>query len=203
MNLDAVHIAAYLAAFVLAFMRLNDAGRPLWAWLPAWLQPVFPALVTTLPDLASGLGLVQTPVDLGVALVAFAGALSTALRGALPPSQFAKLDDEGKSKLARARGHERRRPPRVATGMLAVASLFLFIECTAAQQKIVARGVNDIARDLCADYFTKQGVSFEEAFETACSAREVLDPFIEQVLAAQQAAGARVSAKAPGAAPAP
>lgn len=55
--------------------------------------------------------------------------------------------------------------------------------------KPIARTVNDVARDLCAIFFSeKQGISFEDAAREACSKREVLDPFIREVLKAKQAA---------------
>lgn len=55
--------------------------------------------------------------------------------------------------------------------------------------KPVARTVNDVARDLCSMFFSeKEGISFEDAARGACSTREVLDPFIREVLKAKQAA---------------
>ena len=67
------------------------------------------------------------------------------------------------------------------TAMLAVTS----VQCT----KVQARTVNDIARDACALFFSQQqGISFEDAARGVCSVREVLDPFIREILKAQQVA---------------
>lgn len=60
-----------------------------------------------------------------------------------------------------------------------------------ANWKPAARTVNDVARDLCSLFFAeKQGISVEQAAELACETREQLDPWIAEVLAAKQAAGA-------------
>lgn len=74
---------------------------------------------------------------------------------------------------------------RLIVAMIAAATL------TSCGVKPIARTVNDVARDLCAIFFSeKQGISFEDAAKTVCTTREVLDPFIREVLKAQQAAGA-------------
>lgn len=55
--------------------------------------------------------------------------------------------------------------------------------------KPIARTVNDIAREACELFFSEQqGMSIETARDV-CAAREVLDPFIREILAAQKAAG--------------
>jgi hypothetical protein len=62
--------------------------------------------------------------------------------------------------------------------------------------KPAARTVNDVARDLCALFFAEQqGISVEQAAKLACETREQLDPWIEQVLAAKQTAGAAATRK--------
>lgn len=73
-----------------------------------------------------------------------------------------------------------------APAALAVA-LGLVASCSSV--KPAARTVNDVARDLCSMFFSeKEGISFEDAARGACSTREVLDPFIREVLKAKQAA---------------
>jgi len=57
--------------------------------------------------------------------------------------------------------------------------------------KPVIRTINDIAKDACALFFSeKQGISIEDAARGICATREVLDPFIREILKAQQLAGA-------------
>ena len=74
-----------------------------------------------------------------------------------------------------------------------VALAFLPLSCAA---KPVARTVNDIARDLCAMFFAEQqGISFEDAARDARATREVLDPFIREILKAKQNAAPRGSAQ--------
>jgi hypothetical protein len=58
------------------------------------------------------------------------------------------------------------------------------------EAKPMARTVNDVARELCAIFFSeRQAISVEDAARGICSTREVLDPFIREVLKAQHAAG--------------
>lgn len=55
--------------------------------------------------------------------------------------------------------------------------------------KPIARTVNDVAREACELFFAEQqGMSIDVARDV-CAAREVLDPFIREILAAQKAAG--------------
>jgi hypothetical protein len=56
--------------------------------------------------------------------------------------------------------------------------------------KPVARTVNDIAREACELFFAEQqGMSMDVARDV-CAARDVLDPFVREILSAQKAAGA-------------
>lgn len=60
--------------------------------------------------------------------------------------------------------------------------------------KPAARTVNDVARDLCSMFFAEsQSISIEQAAEVACKTRDQLDPWLREVLAAKQTAGAAVS----------
>jgi uncharacterized membrane protein YjjP (DUF1212 family) len=69
MSLTPVEIAADVAAGVLAASKLVTAVQPLWAKLPKWLAVVLPVLVMDLPQVAAAFGLVQTNVDLTMAIV--------------------------------------------------------------------------------------------------------------------------------------
>lgn len=81
---------------------------------------------------------------------------------------------------------------RIALGALAFAAL---TSCNGV--KPVIRTVNDIAKEACALFFAeKQGISVEEAARGICATREVLDPFIREILKAQQVAGAAAGAAA-------
>lgn len=55
--------------------------------------------------------------------------------------------------------------------------------------KPVARTVNDIAREACELFFAEQQGMTIEIARDVCAAREVLDPFIREILSAQKAAG--------------
>lgn len=55
--------------------------------------------------------------------------------------------------------------------------------------KPVARTVNDIAREACELFFSEQQSMSIDVARDVCAAREVVDPFIREILAAQKAAG--------------
>jgi hypothetical protein len=61
-----------------------------------------------------------------------------------------------------------------------------------ANWKPAARTANDLAADFCALSVAElQGISLEQALETACNTHEKLKPWIDELLAAQKAAGAK------------
>lgn len=71
-----------------------------------------------------------------------------------------------------------------------VALLPLLASCS--NWKPAARTASDLARDLCAVTFSEaQGLSFEDAMRTACDTHEKVKPFLDELLAAQKAAGAK------------
>lgn len=73
-------------------------------------------------------------------------------------------------------------------------------------QGIRPRTLYDAAQIMCELFFSEQaGISVEEAAKTACKTEEQLRPFLEQAIAAQQAAGAARTGSAAenGSAPAP
>jgi hypothetical protein len=80
----------------------------------------------------------------------------------------------------------RRLPPLV---VLTLAGLLLG---SCASWKPAARTANDLAADFCAMTVAElQGISLEQALETACNTHEKLKPWIDELLAAQKAAGAK------------
>ena len=128
---DAVKYAAMAASFVLALMRLLDVGRPLWSVggvLPAKLQPLAIALVSVLPDLATGLTNVKTKQDILVVVVAFIAAFQGAMRGQLPDNQLAALPKEVHADLAKVQKRKRIKVAPLAAAMLGV---FLLTGCAA------------------------------------------------------------------------
>jgi len=75
---------------------------------------------------------------------------------------------------------------RVALALVAV------ILSGCAGWKPVAKTANQIAAELCALTASEmQGISFEQALETACDTHEKVKPFLDELLRAQQAAGAK------------
>jgi hypothetical protein len=62
--------------------------------------------------------------------------------------------------------------------------------------KPVLRTVDDVASNLCALHFSEQqGLSIEDAGRKFCDTKRKLQPWIDEVLAAQQSAGARAAAQ--------
>lgn len=100
---DVLKYAAIVAGYLLALARLNDKARPFWQFLPTWAQPVLPALVVILPDLANGLQKGVSVEDVLGSLVTAGGALMIALRGAVPAAHFAKLSPAAKDEIAMVR----------------------------------------------------------------------------------------------------
>ena len=61
-----------------------------------------------------------------------------------------------------------------------------------AEFKPVAKTVNDVARDLCAIFYgKKQGISVEDAAKAFCATEKQIAPFLDEVLSAEQRAGAK------------
>lgn len=120
---DPIHLAAMLASFALALARLTDTARPLWNFVPAKYQPFLIALVAVLPDMATGLGLVHSNLDLANTLVAAVGSFFTAMRGALPAPHYDDLSEQAKAELAKVRGTPRRSVPPSSA---ATICLFIF-----------------------------------------------------------------------------
>jgi hypothetical protein len=84
------------------------------------------------------------------------------------------------------------RPSVPKTGLLVLAG---FVVWSCATWKPAAKTANELARDMCALFFSEaQGISFEDAAEMACDTHEKVKPFLDELLAAKQAAGAKAGA---------
>jgi len=121
-----LEIAATAAAYLLAFARLLDVARPLWAWVKwPWAQPLLPILIVALPQMAGAFGAIETRMDLTFAIVAALGTLSTSVRGALPAAHFAKLSPPAVDELRVARGGTSKLPP-AGVVMLVLGAVGIF-----------------------------------------------------------------------------
>lgn len=76
-----MQIAMLLSGYLLAAMRLLNAGRALWIWAPPWFQVLAPGLLVAIPTMAESMSKSQTWLDIVVNLVLIAGAVGTAVRG--------------------------------------------------------------------------------------------------------------------------
>lgn len=74
-------IVALCLALTMALARLVNVARPLWNYGPPWLQVLVPTLPVVLTQLAGELALVQTKLDLAVALLSALVAVGVAMRG--------------------------------------------------------------------------------------------------------------------------
>ena len=74
-----------------------------------------------------------------------------------------------------------------------VACVLALALSSCAGMKPVARTVNDIARGACELFFAEQQGMAIDVARDVCAAREVLDPFIREILSAQKAAGAEAT----------
>jgi hypothetical protein len=73
--------------------------------------------------------------------------------------------------------------------------LILPLVASCSNWKPVARTANDLSRDMCSLFFAEaQSLSFEDAARTACDTHEKVKPFLDELLAAQKLAGAKVGA---------
>lgn len=141
-SISIIQLAAIAAGYLLALSRLLDVARPLWHWAPQWLQLALPALVVTLPDFASALGLVKTPVDLMQSIVVAIGTMTTAMRGALPKKVFDKLPPEAQMDLKIARKGKPKEPkisraghPPLIALCFGALCLTILVACAASQEK--------------------------------------------------------------------
>ena len=63
----------------------------------------------------------------------------------------------------------------------------------------VLRGIDEVARSMCAAHFSqKQGMSVEEAAKLFCSTREAWEPWVGPALEAQKAGARRAEARYAG-----
>jgi hypothetical protein len=179
--------AALLLTLAIQVVRTQPAlAKYLWDWVPSgwrWLLPKLAGAAVGFVDaFAAGQPLSQAllaalggALGLGVAAMGWAAALK---ESPIPWDGGAGGQPRPTSKL----------PPLV---VLMLAGLLLG---SCANWKPAARTVNDLARDLCSLFFAEsQGISVEQAAETACNTRDQLDPWLREILAAKQAAGAAVT----------
>lgn len=122
------------------------------------------------PRLAAVLKLVRA---LGLDPWMLVQAISLLVRKRLPAAQVA--------------GSKSMRPPPLVTLTLGCVCLVLMTGC--AELKPIARTTDDVARSLCALFFSqRQGVTLEQAERAFCATEADLRPWLDQVLAAKQAA---------------
>jgi hypothetical protein len=142
------------------------------------------------PRLASALKLLRaTGIDPWMLLQS----LSLAVRKRLPA---AVRVDGGAVKLEgtapeNENDTEQTRVQRIPPVLCLLALLALLPGCAAFQSaKPVLRTVDDVATNLCALFFAdRESISVEDAARTFCRTKRQLQPWIDEVLAAQQAAG--------------
>jgi hypothetical protein len=68
-QLNAVDIASYLAAGLLASSKLLDAAKPVWDRFPKWLAVAIPVFVLDIPQVTQALMTVNSGVGLTAALL--------------------------------------------------------------------------------------------------------------------------------------
>ncbi len=79
-----------------------------------------------------------------------------------------------------------------------VAALGLCTAAACAQVKPVIRSAVDIARDLCALVSSERyGISAQDAARMFCATEAQLDPWLQEILAAEQRAAAKTEGAAP------
>jgi hypothetical protein len=139
---DLLRYAAIVAGYLLAFARLNDKARPLWQFLPAWAQPVMPALVVVIPDLALGLQKGVSVEDVLASLVTAGGALLIALRGAVPAKHYEQLSSLAKSEIAAVRSKDKEPPTKKPGTFPPVVGLLLLGGALAFAPIVTACGSN-------------------------------------------------------------
>ncbi len=80
---------------------------------------------------------------------------------------------------------------RIALPLFACAVAVLGGVVSCAGLKPVARSTHDIAKELCSVFYgEKNGISIEEAGRAFCETERQLRPWLDEVLKAQQRAGA-------------
>lgn len=182
-------IALMIAGYVLAVNRLLNVVKPLANVGPVWFQVGFPAVLSALPQLYNELtaqqidqvGIVQAVLTALVAVV-------IAIRGPKPPAGKGTGPQHGEEGSTVHKG-----PPTLSLRGLAVAfGCLILVSCASA--KPVVRTVNDLAFEACQIYFgQKNSISLEDAAKTFCDTQEKLKPWLDEILAAQQRAGAKAS----------
>lgn len=91
---------------------------------------------------------------------------------------------------AKPAGEEKKAPPIPPVLPLLALPFVLLVflpAATCAQAKVIARGANDLAAELCAKYYSqKNGVSIDDALKAFCTGEQVLAPWLHLVLSAEK-----------------
>ena len=166
-----IELGTVIAAYALALARLLNAARFAWAWLPKHVQPVLPALLIALPQLAGALGLVETKMDIAVAALMTMGSVVAAIRGA--PAAVA-----AKSGLS---------------GLIIIVALSSLAAPACSAVKPVVRDVSHAATILCETAYgvDQRAQAAGLSVEDFCRIHDVLAPFIEEATRAQRVAAGR------------
>jgi hypothetical protein len=183
-ELTVIQVVATVTAFALGATKLFTATVPLWGWAPPIVQRFLPGVVLVVGALPSALAEVTSWNDFAVAVL---GALALAL-----PGRHTDIPKEHPP--------ETKVPPTPTPPDVTPLALFLLVCLSLSAQscasaKPVARTVSDLAQDACSLFFAeKQGLSVEDAARAFCSTHEKVKPFLDELLAAQERAGAKASA---------
>jgi hypothetical protein len=189
--------AAIVAGYLLALARLNDKARPFWQFLPTWAQPVMPALVVIIPELALGLQKGTSVEDVLSAIVTAGGALMISLRGAVPAKHYEQLSPLAKSEIAAVRGKAPKDdggPPTPRDGRPippSAAGLLVFLAALAGAPHLVgcSPAANPEARGAQAANLTKVGYA-----AAVVTLRGLSDLHLELAKAVQTPEEAKVAA---------
>ncbi len=72
--------------------------------------------------------------------------------------------------------------------------ILLALCASCAEARPIIKSVNDVARDLCAVFYSqRQAVSFDDAARSFCATERQLAPWIDEVLSAEHRASLRAA----------
>jgi hypothetical protein len=179
-------LAALSVALFVQVIRKMQGTRELWRLVPdgyRWLIPV---------ALGACVGFIQAYQEgkswQAALIVALGGALGI---GVPAMGVHAAMKESWTPSNGKANGNGSSN----GAAMLLLFALALPIE-GCATWKPVARTANDLAREACAIYFSeRQGISVEEAARGVCTVRDIVDPFLREILKAQERAGVEALAR--------
>jgi hypothetical protein len=198
---------------LLNMTRTLQAAKPWWgAVLPPKYQWIPSVVIAATVELVAKLNTgVSSWMDIVLPLIVVSALFAPGARSAAHASVAAVAkreafgDPHAEQKIALAEGSIRppklqdeppstKRPPTLPMLMMVVAFCFGLGSCS--NWKPAARTANDLARDMCSLFFSEaQGISFEDAARTACDTHEKVKPFLDELLRAQEVAGAKAGLK--------